>query len=350
MKLFNLKSPICVNLEITSKCPYNCIFCEADIPHWKNRMRDLPKRKIFRIIDILASKDVFSIFLTGGEPLARHDFAEIYEYCLKHDIYPFTSTNGYLLNDNLINKLLRVGLREIQVSIHGLKTSHELVCGLKGSFERVIRNLKKLEKSGIEVEIACVGLKENYRDIPSLIRLLASFDNIKLFRVLRYVPSHYEEMLKHIPPRPLVAKYLPLIKEAANEAGLDIIIGVCPGVGNIMNKTFPFIHPVVHTCPAGKFEMTILPNGDVFPCISFKNRPEAKAGNILHDDFNTIWNHDFMVKLRKLTPDMYTGMCGKCNYKWMCYSCRGVAYNLGGDLYGEDISCYIVSEARRFKS
>lgn len=346
MNFLDLKSPICVNLEITLKCPYNCMFCEADVIHWRNKIDDLPKKAIFKIIDILVDNQVFSVFLTGGEPLTRPDFPEIYKYCLDQNIYPFTSTNGYLLTDKLIDKLFRIGLREIQVSIHGLKHSHELVCGAKGSFKKVLENLRKLEKRGIEVEVACVGLKENYRDIPSLLHLLAGFSNIKLFRVLRYLPNHRREMLKHIPPRTLVTKYIPIIKETARECGIDIIIGTCPGTRGTLDKTFSFIHPVVHTCPAGKFEITILPNGDVFPCICFKNKPETKAGNIFYDDFNAIWNHKFMVKLRKLTPDMYTGVCGKCDYKWMCYSCRGVAYNLEGDLYGDDLSCYIVQKEK----
>ena len=98
------------------------------------------------------------------------------------------------------------------------------------------------------------------------------------------------------------------------------------------------------TCPAGKSEFAILPNGDVFPCINLKDNSKMYAGNILKDDIQKIWDHPIMVQLRGLTPADYTGICGKCERKNVCYSARCVAYNLTGDLYGDDVSCYKVRE------
>ena len=72
-------------------------------------------------------------------------------------------------------------------------------------------------------------------------------------------------------------------------------------------------------------------------------------GNILESSVTELWNHPKMVMLRKLTPADYTGICGQCERKWTCYSARCIAYNLTGDLYGDDLSCYIVRDELEVK-
>ena len=180
-----------------------------------------------------------------------------------------------------------------------------------------------------------------------LLKELASV-GVRKFRVLRYVPSHRKDMLKHIPPREIVMKYIPIIKETAKKHNIDLLLGTPPGLYpssySSVDMIYEGVHPAIYTCPAGKTEFDILPNGDVYPCMSFKNKPEMYCGNILEKSVYELWNSKPMRMLRQLTPADYTGICGQCKRKWTCYSCRCVAYNLTGDLYGDDLTCYIVRE------
>jgi len=340
--MLKLKSPIIVDFEITDKCSYNCFFCEADIPN-KSGIQLLTTEECFLILDKLANAGVFYVFLTGGEPFLRDDLPEIVKHCLDIGLDPCISTNGFYLPQSVVQKLYSVGLKHIQVSIHGPEGIHDSIVGIPNSFHTVLNNLKKLLSIGFSVEIACVGLRENFAFIPKLMEQVALM-GVKHFRILRYVPGYRRTMLEHIPPRELVRETIPKIKEIACKHEIDLMLNTCPGLSLSRPHIFEGIHPFNFMCPAGKVEFTILPNGDVYPCTFFRYKSEMFVGNILESDVPELWNHPSMVKLRELTPNDYKGICGNCDRKWFCYSARCVAYNLADDLYGDDLSCYIVRE------
>ena len=340
----HISAPIHVDLEITSACPYRCIFCESDIPN--RRIKSLDTKKYIYILDKLAEAGVFRVFLTGGEPLANPDFPTIYKYAKDIGLAPCVSSNLYLLNSKLLEKLMDAGLDHIQVSIHGPSYIHDLIVKRPGSYEKVLKNLEQIKSTGIYVEVACVGIRQNFAYIPQLINDIAPTE-IDLFRVLRYVPGHRRNMLNEIPPKYLVLETIPKIFEAAKKNNLEVFIGVPPGLDSPFNlppEIYEVIHLLNHFCEAGKYKMTILPNGDVYPCTLFRNKKEMYCGNILEKEIHEIWNALPMRKLREITPENYKGKCYHCPEKWHCYSCRCVAYNLTGILEGEDQTCYKISQ------
>lgn len=342
VRLPQLKAPFMADFEITQRCPYRCVFCEADIPNIRPAS-ELRTDDVYRILQKLAEAEVPNVFFTGGEPILRSDLPDLVRHCSRLGLDPCVSTTNFSVDESNLRQLIDAGLDSMQVSIHGPRAIHEAVVGQNGSYAEVMARLKMLVEAKVRVEIACVGLKENIEYIPSLIRELAVF-RVPFFRLLRYVPGHRKEMLEHIPPRKLVEKCIPEIVKVAKESDIDIALGFCPGIDGPATRLVKGIHPVAFTCPAGKTNFAIMPNGDVYPCVFFKNRPEMFCGNILRNSVAEIWNSPRMVMFRGLTPEDYTGICGHCEKKWLCYSARCVAYNLDNDLYGDDLSCYIVRE------
>jgi len=344
--MIELKAPIIVDFEITNRCPYRCIFCEADIPNIKS-INEMSTKHCLYVLEKLAKAEVFDVFLTGGEPLMRDDLPKLIKHCFNIGLEPCISTNAFYLDEERLEKIVNAGLDHIQISIQGPELIHESIVKKPGSYSRVMKNLEKAIEIGCRVEVTCVGLKENFKYIPILLKEVASV-GVRKFRVLRYVPSHRKDMLKHIPPREIVMKYIPIIKETAKKHNIDLLLGTPPGLYpssySSVDMIYEGVHPTIYTCPAGKTEFDILPNGDVYPCMSFKNKPEMYCGNILEKSVYELWNSKPMRMLRQLTPADYTGICGQCKRKWTCYSCRCVAYNLTGDLYGDDLTCYIVRE------
>lgn len=310
-------------------------------------MPELTTEKCFNIFDKLAEAGVFNIFLTGGDPLLRQDLHKLVKHCYHVGLEPTVSTNGMHLTDKNIKALVSSGLTNLQVSIHGYAEAHDSIVGVPGSYKQVLNNLKNIVKSkSIDIEIACVGLMDNFKYIPDLLCDLAAI-GIKSFRILRLLTSHSKELLNHIPSRQIIEEYMPKIDKIAKNCGIKLMASFCPGLMPTPRYIYQDVHPMAITCPAGKTEFAILPNGDVYPCVNLKDSPTMCVGNILHDSVHKLWMHPTMVKLRKLTPDDYKGYCGKCEMKYACYSARCVAFNLTGDIYGDDISCYIIQERLR---
>ncbi|KYH39300.1 MAG: heme biosynthesis protein (NirJ-2), partial [Candidatus Hecatellales archaeon B24] len=96
-------------------------------------------------------------------------------------------------------------------------------------------------------------------------------------------------------------------------------------------------------CGAGRFYISIEPNGDIYPCVFFPHDENVKLGNILTDDFEKLWrNHPLLEALRN--KDILKENCGSCEYKYTCGGCRARAYGYYGDVLAPDPGCILNRE------
>ena len=77
--------PLQVSIEVTRRCPLECLHCYNNLPMGDvdARQRELSKEEHFRMLDELVEMGCFWILYTGGEIFARKDFLEIYTYAKK---------------------------------------------------------------------------------------------------------------------------------------------------------------------------------------------------------------------------------------------------------------------------
>jgi radical SAM protein with 4Fe4S-binding SPASM domain len=62
----------------------------------------------------------------------------------------------------------------------------------------------------------------------------------------------------------------------------------------------------VKGCTAALYNMCVEPDGAVLPCQSYYH----SLGNLLHDSWDSIWNHDLAVSLRE--RQNLPAKCGDC--------------------------------------
>src|SRR5881396_2360482 len=71
--------PLTGQWELTCRCNLRCVMCYTDcFNHPENIRNELSTSEIIRIMDELAEAGCVELCLTGGEPLARPDFFDIY--------------------------------------------------------------------------------------------------------------------------------------------------------------------------------------------------------------------------------------------------------------------------------
>jgi radical SAM protein with 4Fe4S-binding SPASM domain len=341
--LRSLQSPFIINFEVTNQCNLECVFCCAQLS--KYRRKDLSKEKILEIIAKIASEDVYSIFLTGGEPFMRDDLPQFVKECLDYGMNVSLSTNGTKATKRISRMIASTGLDEIQVSIHAPNNTNDEIVGVSGAVEQSFKGLQNLIDAGLRATVASVATLMNYYLMPELVKKVAGM-GARYFRILRLMP-HSSGLLQQVVPykeMQTLIKQLVLLEEETED--FMISIHTSPGFLDRQfydSKEYKILHPLCHTCTAGKTSMSILSDGDCTPCSELKS-PEFICGNILHDPLSDIWNSKPMSLLRSAIPDNYHGRCGNCEFKWVCYSARCVAYNLGGDILGDDESCYFFLE------
>lgn len=140
------------------------------------------------------------------------------------------------------------------------------------------------------------------------------------------------------------------LAEAQKECPIVIRVPGCPMYTlilkekNIQPKHFPAnvlkrIPYYDRGCAAGMPHgyVTILPNGDVIPCMLL----QIKLGNVREKSIIDIWEESqilSMLRNRRLLKDQ----CGKCRFRDVCAGCRGRAYEITGDFMATDPGCWLI--------
>ncbi|MDH5634942.1 MAG: SPASM domain-containing protein, partial [Candidatus Bathyarchaeota archaeon] len=91
-------------------------------------------------------------------------------------------------------------------------------------------------------------------------------------------------------------------------------------------------------CGAGRFYLSLEPNGDMFPCVFFPHDDQVRVGNLFKDDFEKVWrNSELFWKIRE--KEKLAENCGSCQYMYTCGGCRARAYNYFKDILAPDPGC-----------
>ena len=142
-----------VQLEMTIVCNLRCPFCwwwgtngvapgiiRNKEPLWKDQ---LTLEQIKTIFAPLQGTGVHA-YLSGGEPFDRPDAMEIIEYISSLGLTISFTTNGTLLTDEIIDRLVKVdGITVIHFSLDGPPDIHDSIRG-KGNFAKTTENAQKI--------------------------------------------------------------------------------------------------------------------------------------------------------------------------------------------------------------
>lgn len=339
-RLLRLSSPEFVDWEITSRCNMNCIHCNVK---GYDKPEELTTEQMMSIIDMLYEAKVFEVSVGGGEPLLRPDVYDLLEYLAYKDLFPGLLSNGLLLDDIAIEKLERIGLKKIQVSIDGASAeTYESIRGIRGSFKKVVERIKTIAQSSIPLQVNTVAMKYNINEIPNILDLSLKIGATD-FRVVTLIPITKELKSLQISDEQL-AHLVYFLKKKREELKGEISI-VLPTLKSLFEKETTTLLSEIGDenslmCEAGTVLATITSCGDLIPCTYFRS-PEFIGGNLTKSSLREIWitSHAF-EKFRNLGK--LPSECTSCKMKCLCRGgCRAMAFYQSGSLKALDPRCWI---------
>jgi len=134
-----------LDLELTERCNNACIHCCINLPATdaQAQARELRTGDWQDILRQAADLGALSVRFTGGEPLLREDFAELYLYARRLGLKVLLFTNARLVTPELADLLARIPPRElIEVSVYGMRReSYEAVTRAPGSYDEFRRGV-----------------------------------------------------------------------------------------------------------------------------------------------------------------------------------------------------------------
>jgi len=139
------------------------------------REEEMPKSIIFHIIDQAAAFGIKKIVLTGGEPFLRNDIFEICEYSSDKGMHNTITTNGVLIDEELVKKISSSKINHIHFSIDGKEKTHDFFRG-DGVFKKAteaitLLNNRRKSENFFSMGIACTVMGMNVHELFDLLKL-----------------------------------------------------------------------------------------------------------------------------------------------------------------------------------
>jgi 12,18-didecarboxysiroheme deacetylase len=351
------KKPVVV-WNMTRRCNLKCIHCysnsaDMDYPN------ELSTEEGKKLIDDLAQFGSPVILFSGGEPLLRPDLLELAQYAADRKMRAVISTNGTLITKEIADKLQKIGLSYVGVSLDGLEKTHDRFRGKKGAFAAAIQGIRNCREAGIKVGIRFTVNKHNLPDVAAMFDLLRHEKIERLcFYHLVYTgrgSKLRKEDLAHQETR----KLLDLIMSQTKKMFED---GLQPEILTVDNHADgPYLYlKVKEENPARAKEVLELLemnegnssglgigcvswDGEVYADQFWRNQP---LGNIRQKPFSKIWldeKNEFLVKLKN-KKKYVTGRCTACLWLSVCGGNFRARAESAGDIWGPDPACYLTDE------
>lgn len=192
----NLKTsfPFDAQMELTYRCNLNCLHCYCK--GLEDKGDELTTDELKRIIDEIHQQGCLWLALTGGEPLIRADFLDIYAYAKRKGFIITIFTNGQLFNQEIVDYLVKAPPYSIEITLNGIaKDTYEKISQIESSFTKVIANIKRLVKNKLPVIIKTNLLQENKAEIAQIKKWVESILGKPLHKhYFKYDPFIYPRL------------------------------------------------------------------------------------------------------------------------------------------------------------
>jgi len=166
-RIFKQRRPLLnhLDIELTERCNNACMHCYINLPgnNLTAISHELTTQQWKGILQQAADLGALSVRFTGGEPLLREDFKEIYLHTRRLGIKVFLFTNARLITEDLVNLFLEVPLlKKIEVSSYGLHPqSYDSIACAPGAYNEFRHGVDLLLEKGIPFFVKSPLLPQN---------------------------------------------------------------------------------------------------------------------------------------------------------------------------------------------
>lgn len=172
-KLEGRRIPLSFDLEVTARCNNNCRHCCINLPPGdKAALHDeMTLDEISHIADQAVSLGSLWCLITGGEPLLREDFFDLYRLLKKKGLLVSIFTNACLVTDKHLSLFKDYPPRDIEITVYGAtEETYERVTRISGSYAAFRRGLDQLLEGGLKVDLKTMVLRSNVHELPAIAR------------------------------------------------------------------------------------------------------------------------------------------------------------------------------------
>ena len=184
----NLKAPLLVSWQLTRDCDLACLHCCTDSAPGKRLSDELGADEALRVVGEIIRNEVPYVMLCGGEPLVVPHLFEIAEALGAAGVELKIETNGQRLDAGIAERLARLPVRSIQVSLDGDTQAVYERQRPGGSLAKAHAACRAIRAAGLPLEVTFAPTRLNLHEADAVIRRAEAlgafrFNTGKLMRI-----------------------------------------------------------------------------------------------------------------------------------------------------------------------
>lgn len=341
----------------TKTCNLECVHCYADAEIRKFN-GELTTAEAETMIRDLAAMKVPALLISGGEPFVRPDVLELAELAMSLGVRVTFSTNGTLIDAKKAERIAKIGVAYVGISIDGGEERHDLFRGRQGAFRDAVRGIRHCRDAGIRVGVRFTATKENVGEIDQILSLVEA-EGIGRLCLYHLVYSGRGAYLAGIDlevheKRTLMLKLMDRV-DRWNAEGRAVEVMT---VDNHADAPFIYLRLQERDEERAAQALSLMKSnggnrsGIAIGCIdSFGQvHPDQFSshhtlGSIRERPFSEIWRDDRIDLLHGLRTrkELLQGRCATCKWLPMCNgNFRARAEAATGDYWQSDPGCYLL--------
>lgn len=302
--------PLCAQIALTYRCNLRCLHCYVGSLRNTSEKDEMDFAFICNIIDQLYALGFLWLGFSGGEPLLREDFADIYTYAKKRGFIITVLTNATLMNARLLKLFERDKPFYLDIPVYALEENlAEEITQVQGSFHCLLENIRLLGERKIPFKIKTTMMNINLGEIQKIRKFARELKALFSLSPTLYPCLDGDKTPLRLRIRPEVAA-----RFFAEEDRDEACSSISPGENKKFNKIPLF------RCGAARFSVNIDPFGRLLACECLMEPAfNLKQGSVKE-------GLDFLFKKiveRNLTTD---SACANCAMIDICEICPARAY------------------------
>ena len=346
-KMRSKRSLFSFDLELTARCNLNCRHCYINLPAGDKtaQEKELALDEISRIADQAVELGAMWCLLTGGEPLLRPDFADIYLALKRKGLLVSVFTNATAIRPEHIQLFKKYPPRDIEATIYGAsQETYERVTRRPGSYAAFVRGLDALFEAGLKVRLKAMAIRSNLADMEAI----AAFGYARTKDFYRFDPQLHlrydgdaarNEEIKNerlTPEEVVTLERSDTERFGALQDNCDTYIDQA----FLYNESERLVE-----CGAGRSSFTVGYDGSFRLCGSLW--APGTIVNLRETSVRTAWE-EFAPQVRSIrsTDAEYLNTCRKCPIFNLCTHCAAHAYLETGAMDGATPYFCAVAHAR----
>lgn len=304
-KTAQLRIPLSGTLELTHRCNLRCVHCY--LGHSRNMLqKEMDTKQILSLIDEFTEAGCLYFLISGGEPLLRSDFPDIYRHAKNNGLIVTVFTNGTLITDTLLELFQDLPPYAIEISLYGATAAtYEKISRVPGSSKKCINGIKQLLYNKIRVRLKTILMTMNSHEFFDIKKIADGFGVKFRFDAAIFPCLNGDKT-------PLSLRVSP---EEAIEKEFSDVKNVLQWIEYFERSQDPILSDNLYHCGAGVDNFHIDPYGNLKPCLMTTNI----TYNIANGGFLTGWYDISRIRVKKAGENLYD--CIRCEKINLCGFC-----------------------------